>query len=367
MYLRNFGFKDLYVQVGPDTSEGTESRYHKKSVMGQDTFGNYEVPHEYHSDIHRLRELLVKPKKKSFSVDFDGFRMRCVRYSTVNGQIWCCLRRISDVRPNLFKLNMPEGLPEMMVNWGRRDGLVIIGGSTGSGKTTTSIAMIEAWLSHFGGTLYAMEDPVEYLMQGRVGQGFAYQREVEEDYEWAEFIKDGLRSAPNYIFVGEVRDAKAARQLLRAATSGHCTLCTVHGSSIAESISAIAQNAREELGDMAYNLLAEGLTAVIYQTIKKGRPIIEVVETKEDGGSGDQVRQYIRAQKLSMLGTEISRQKAERDLLRQGNSEKSSRPNVPKPTSVESVGGRPSVARGPVKSPHKSAPKPVRKKIFGLF
>jgi twitching motility protein PilT len=305
--LNDLSFQDLYIRWDNDADEDTDSRYHFKPKLGEPRKpGNFKVPEEFKSRIDVLRSQIRESKKKNFALDFDGIRMRVVKYDTVKNQSWSSLRRIGDKPPELSKLNFENGIIETIREWGLTEGLIIVGGSTGSGKTTTVIGMLNEFLNLYGGTLYTIEDPVEYILQGEMGNnGFVIQREVEHDSEWAEYIKDSLRSAPKYIFVGEIRDAASARQLLRAATSGHLAICTIHGSSVEESLSAMVQNAKEELGDMTFNLIAEGLTAVLWQEIIKGKPHVKILDAT-DTTTG--IRSLIRSDKFNQLGNEILRQ-----------------------------------------------------------
>jgi twitching motility protein PilT len=306
-------FKDMYVRICPDCPVDYPSRFHRAPKRGEPTIrGNAEVPPEFNEDIEVVRTKLKASHKDNFAIQHEGMRLRAVRYKVVNGQTWASLRRIAGSLPILDELNHDKQILKAMRSWGKRKGgLVIIAGSTGSGKTTTAVALLRDWLHTYGGTLYTIEDPVEYVMQGQLGpEGFVIQREVAEDHEWGEAVKDALRSAPNYIFLGEVRSAVAARQLLRAATSGHLAICTLHGNSVSEGIGALVQIVESELGtNMAYALAAEALTACIYQEIVHGKPVVGMVET-DPTAHVDSVRAAIRSGKLITLGTEIARQEA---------------------------------------------------------
>jgi twitching motility protein PilT len=302
-------------------------------------------------DIDILRNNLRKARKENFALDHDGMRLRAVRYVVVNGNTWAALRRIPGVLPDIEDLGFRPEVLQAFRSWGYRKGLIVIGGATGAGKTTTAVSIIKDFLVNIGGTAYTVEDPVEFLMQGPIGSGgFVIQREVNEDPEWGDALKDALRSAPDYIFLGEVRTAAAARQLLRAATSGHLAICTVHGSSVEETLGAIIQIAESELGQMAYNLLADGLTAVVHQNIVRGKPQVRVLQT-EAGKYGDPIRAAIRANKLNTLGTEIQRQAAVRE---QGTG------GGPGEGDVRATGGQQrtaavSAAKAPIAAPKKKS------------
>jgi twitching motility protein PilT len=311
--IADLEFKDMYVRICPECPADFPSRFHRAPRRGEPTArGNVEVPPEFNEDIEVIRTKLKASHKDNFAIQHEGMRLRAVRYKVVNGQTWASLRRIAGSLPILDDLNHDKQILKAMRSWGKRKGgLVIIAGSTGSGKTTTAVALLRDWLHTYGGTLYTIEDPVEYIMQGQLGpEGFVIQREVAEDHEWGEAVKDALRSAPNYIFLGEVRSAVAARQLLRAATSGHLAICTLHGNSVSEGIGALVQIVESELGStLAYALAAEALTACIYQEIQHGKPVVGMVET-DPTVHVDSVRAAVRSGKLITLGTEIARQEA---------------------------------------------------------
>lgn len=357
LQLNDLKFQDLYIRLDDGATEDTQSRYHIKPAMGEPRQpGNFPVPEEFNARIDVLRGHLREQKKDNCSVEFDGVRMRVVRYPTVKDQVWSSLRRIGDKPPRLNELHFQPGIIETITGWGNNEGLVIIGGSTGSGKTTTAIAMINEFMDVYGGTLYTIEDPVEYILQGELGKngnGFVIQREVQEDSEWAQCIKDALRSAPKYIFVGEVRDGAAAKQLLRAATSGHLAICTVHGSSVVESLSAMLQNARSELGSMGANLLAQGLTAVLWQEIRDGRPNVKILDATDPESTG--VRSLIRDDKMNQLKNDIQLQENRR-IKKYGGQ-----PSFDKTSSRGSVsasGDRPKTSRPP--APPRPAPRPPK-------
>ena len=87
---------------------------------------------------------------------------------------------------------------------------------------------------------------------------------------WEEGIKSALRSKPRYIYLGEIRSAEAAAELLRAATSGHLVMSTIHSNNVHDAINALAKYAASSgiSEDMAYELLANGLLACIHQNLQ---------------------------------------------------------------------------------------------------
>ncbi len=238
-------------------------------------------------------------------------RLRGVHLNVFGDQRWVCLRRFPTEVPELDALSFAPDVLKAFQSWGRRSGLIVIGGSTRAGKTTTATALLRHYLREHGQVAITIEDPIEYDLQGRHGEeGFCLQIPVYKDDQWADRLKDALRSAPRYILLGEVRTTQAARNLLRAANSGHLVITTVHGGRVEETLSAIVQMAQAELQDMAMSLLADGLLAVVHQRIEGGRPVNEILSTRDD--NSDLIRAMIRAGKLQTLSSEIARQRINR-------------------------------------------------------
>lgn len=140
---------------------------------------------------------------------------------------WCaCLRHIPDSIPSFEWMGFPRGLAERLVN--HPNGLVIITGVTGSGKSTTLAAMVNL-LNERGGTrVITVEEPIEYV-HPRMSSTVITQREVGRDVDsFYDGLKYGLRQDPNVILLGEIRDRDTAQMALSAAETGHLILTTLH-------------------------------------------------------------------------------------------------------------------------------------------
>lgn len=114
-------------------------------------------------------------------------------------------------------------------------GLLLISGPTGSGKTTTTYALIDYLKHNLGKSIVTIEDPVEYqqpdIVQMQVNEGMGMTYEVG--------IKEILRHDPDVIIIGEIRDVQTARQALRAAFTGHLVISTVHAKSVIGTINRL--------------------------------------------------------------------------------------------------------------------------------
>jgi len=305
--LSSLDFTDLYLRLDSDVGPDSTAFYASWNQTGG---GILPVPDDLHDEINGLRAILRDIPGRDFSISLSAMRLRGSRQHIFGSGEWVALRRFPLQPPPLEHLGFPKEIRQIFRGWGRRTGLIVVGGSTRAGKTTTASACLTEWLKYYGRVAITIEDPVEYNIQGKVGEaGYCFQVEVARDEDWAEALKTALRWAPRYIFLGEVRTSTAARNLLRAATSGHLALCTVHGGSIEETLSALHQIARGELGDTAWSLLGDGLCAVIHQALIDGKPEVQILQA-DPNNMGDAVRQLVRSGKVYQLGTHISQQSA---------------------------------------------------------
>ncbi len=163
----------------------------------------------------------------SFGTDVAGsivrFRANLFREG---GRLAGCLRVIPSSIPDLAWAGFPVELAEKLT--AVRDGLVILTGATGSGKTTT-LAMIVNLINKAGGfRIITVEEPVEYVFP-KYPNSVVTQREVGRDVpSFADGLKYGLRQDPDVILVGEVRDRETAQMALSAAETGHLVFATLH-------------------------------------------------------------------------------------------------------------------------------------------
>jgi len=241
------------------------------------------------------------------AIESEGVRCRLSRQKLSDGSFWVCARRINTVIPDIEKLGLPPYIVNHMLGLGKRDGLIVVSGATGQGKTTTAVGLLGYYLKNYGGTAVTIEDPCEFMLAGRHGEGGqCFQVEVEKEEDWAINLKRALRWAPKYIYVGEIRTPKAAEQLLRAASTGHLVITTVHAGAIEEALMGIIFLAEQSMGSGVYSMLAASLTALVTQTLKNTGPHMRYIYTEENS-PGDPVRALIRENKIGMLSTYIDR------------------------------------------------------------
>jgi twitching motility protein PilT len=302
--FKDLSVTDLYVRL-----DGTSPAIYQSQKKGKHRI-NAVVPPIYDEEIRNLGEVVRSNGLKEDTILQVGpVRMRMSRQTMADGEDWICLRVIKTDVPKLHGLGIQPVYANALHELGRRDGLTLITGATGHGKTTTSVAMLQDFLITHGGIAVTIEDPVEYVMKGKHGEkGFCFQVEVDDE-GWDEAIKRALRWAPQFIFVGEIRTPKAAEQLLRAATTGHSVITTMHAGSSEEALMGLMHMAEQAMGGSCSMILAAGLSAVVHQTMTETGPTLRMVTT-EPHNMGDPVRALIRDNKVGMITTYIDKMSA---------------------------------------------------------
>jgi len=315
--LRDLKFMDLYVRIDPGSRGIARYRSYRR-----DYTNNWSriLPDVFFGEVLVLMDMLRKnTDHPDCMVEYDGMRLRQSYQKLANGQEWAILRRINANIPTLEELSVSSNISTQLRRLGQRDGLILISGPTGHGKTTMSFSLLKDFLTRFGGVAITIEDPVEYDLDGPVGEyGYCYQVQVEGDEDWASPLKKALRWTPKYLFVGEIRTPRAAEQILRAATTGHLVITTIHAGSVEESFMGLIHLADQTMHGAASYVLAQGLTAAWHQTLGPAGPYLRYIFTEENN-NGDPVRSLIRENKVGMVNSYIDKQKARIDKLHGAN------------------------------------------------
>jgi len=172
----------------------------------------------------------------------------------------CCglvMRVIETDVPNLDKLGLPEVLKECVMV---KNGLVIMVGGTGSGKSTSLAAMVDYRNANSYGHIITIEDPIEYVHPHK--NCVIMQREVGVDTDdWEIALKNTLRQAPDVILLGEIRDRDTMEFGIAFAETGHLAMATLHANSSNQALDRIinffpAERKAQLLMDLSLNLKA---------------------------------------------------------------------------------------------------------------
>lgn len=163
----------------------------------------------------------------SVSFEHGGERLRFRANFYLARDAWCaCFRHIPNQIPSLKWLGFSEELAERLVSY--QDGLVLVTGETGAGKSSSLAALIALLRERRDAHILTIEEPIEYIHE-HGGRSLVTQREVGRDVDsFADGLKYGLRQDPDVILVGEIRDRETAQMALSAAETGHLIFATMH-------------------------------------------------------------------------------------------------------------------------------------------
>lgn len=214
----------------------------------------------------RSRALIDEHKNFDCSVSLPvGGQEARFRASVYKSQgDWCaCLRHVPNEIPSLEWLGFPEDQARRLI--GHSNGMVIVTGITGSGKTATLASLVHLIRQDGGRRILTVEEPIEYLHPPG-GGGMVTQREVGRDVDsFADGLKHGLRQDPDVILVGEIRDRETAQMALSAAETGHLILTTLHTRDAKGALTRLVDIFPQEYQDDVRSQLAMSLRSVVCQ------------------------------------------------------------------------------------------------------
>ena len=198
-----------------------------------------------------------------FSYEIPGFKRYRVNAHMQRGMVGLAMRAIRTKVPPLSALNLPEVISRLTY---LPRGLVLVTGDTGSGKSTTLAAMIQAMNERYKKHIITLEDPVEYTFRSQ--KCLIEQRELGADMPtFASGLKHALRQDPDIILVGEMRDLETTALAITAAETGHLVLSTLHTVNASQTVERVVDMYPANQQNQIRAMLANTLQAVISQTL----------------------------------------------------------------------------------------------------
>src|SRR5262245_7368786 len=204
-------------------------------------------------------------------------RFRCSAYSQL-GRFGIVMRVIRTRIPSIEELNLPKVLRDIALS---ERGLVLLTGTTGSGKSTTLAAMIDLVNDNLRNKIITIEDPIEFIHVNK--KSMISQLELGSDTpSFDQALRQALRQDPDVILVGELRDVETLRMALRAADTGHQVFSTVHSATASQTIQRIIAMFPPAEHALLLSQLSSCIEAIISQrfvtTIDgKRRPAVDIL------------------------------------------------------------------------------------------
>ncbi len=258
---KNLNVSDIHITTGIPPifrMHGTLKRYGDENLTPDMT---KEIAKALMPEI--LWEQFVEKGEMDFSYSLSGVARFRVNSFHQRGSISHAFRTIPTEIPSINDLNMPNTLVSLAET---QQGLILVTGPTGSGKSTTLAAMIRHINETMPKHIITLEDPIEYLH--RHGTSIIDQREVGFDTgSFANGLRAALRQDPDVILVGEMRDLETISTAITAAETGHLVMATLHTSSAASTIERIIDVFQPGQQAQVRTQLAGILKAVVSQRL----------------------------------------------------------------------------------------------------
>lgn len=247
------------------------------------------------------KEKFEKDLELDFSLSLPGLDRFRANIHIQRGSIEAAFRRIPVFIPHVDELGLPSVVPDLAR---RPNGLVLITGPTGMGKTTTMAAMIDQINQERSSLIICIEDPIEYIHYNK--KCIIKQREVYNDtHSFAEALKRCLRQDPDVIVVGEMRDLETISTTLTAAETGHLVLATLHTPDAPQTIERIIDVFPSHQQQQVKLQLSDCLQGVVSQLLLPRASGVGRVLATEVMVATSGIRNLIREQAIEQIPTII--------------------------------------------------------------
>ncbi len=211
----------------------------------------------------RLCQFFVEQGSCDSSYWLPGKARFRVNIFSQRGNMSIVLRKLETKIPTVEELHLPDAFMKMT---GEKNGLILVTGATGSGKTTSLAALLNEINATRSIHIVTLEDPVEYVHPNR--KATFNQRELGLDYDsFANGLRAALRQAPKIILVGEMRDRETAELALKASETGHLVLSTLHTVTAGQAINRIVGMFDQEEERQVRQRLSETVRWVVGQRL----------------------------------------------------------------------------------------------------
>jgi len=209
------------------------------------------------------KDEFTKSHRFDFSYSVPGIARFRVNVYQQRGCVGAVMRCVPFEIPTMEELNLPPIIKELA---NKPNGLILVTGPTGSGKSTTLAAIIGYINSNIKGHIITIEDPLEFVHQNKLCE--INQREVGIDTDsFSAALRDALREDPNVILVGEMRDLETISNAITAAETGHLVFATLHTNDATQTVDRMIDVFPSHQQPQIRTQLASSLRAVIAQQL----------------------------------------------------------------------------------------------------
>lgn len=246
-----------------------------------------------------------RKKDLDFSYQFENYRFRS-NLSFEKGNIKMTARIINESMPTMESLDMPRQVYNLL---NLNQGLILITGPTGSGKSTSLAAMIEYINNNRSCNIVTFEDPIEFVFQPK--KSIISQRQLGTDMpDFASGLRHVLRQDPNVIMVGEMRDLETISTAITLAETGHLVLATLHTCNASQTIDRIIDifppHQQNQIKSQLSLILSAVISQVLVPGVNGGR-----VAVRELLLNNSAISNLIREQKISQIKSIIETHSSE--------------------------------------------------------
>lgn len=278
--MKKHGVSDLHLKVGtaPVVRKNGQlmllykKQFHLTNEEINQAIDPFLKPH--------FRQNLHEEKQVDFSHGVKGVGRFRFNIFYQRGTLRVVIRSIPFKLPNYKSLSLPASVQNLLD--ADQNGLVLVTGATGNGKSSTIVAMLDDINQKLSRHIITIEDPIEFLIADK--KSLITQRELGADYlNYGLALKATLRQDPDVIFFGELRDFESMETALTAANTGHLVFSTLHTSNVADTVHRVLSMVSTEKKKLFRMTFASSLKAIICQKLvmKKDKsgliPVVEIL------------------------------------------------------------------------------------------
>lgn len=248
------------------------------------------APEKYRNNLEEIMDL-------DFVYEIPGVSRFRVNYNRQLNNPSFVIRIIPFKIKSFEELHLPENIKHLL---SANNGIVLITGPTGSGKSTTLAAIIDWFNSNYSKHILTIEDPVEYIFKSK--KSVVSQRQVGVDTaSFADGLKYALRQDPDVILIGEIRDRATAEAALKAAETGHMVFSTLHTNDAVQTITRIINMFEKNDRDNVKGQLAEVLRGTVAQKLVYSKKMNKRFAAMEVMAMTSTVKDYIKKDNIEAI------------------------------------------------------------------